>query len=297
MSLALEVKNLSYIFSNGTGVKDLSFQIKRGEIYVLYGCHSTGKTVLLQTLIGTIIPQNGTIKLFENLNYNQEKSRVGYVPQEPFFIGKMTISEMLNYFALSFGILKCKFEKVLELDLNENRAVCHLPLSVQRLVNLGIALLGKPDFILMDEPFSGLDAHESDHLLSIISALNKDRNITFLLTDQHYNTASQIASKYGVLANGKILAELTPSELTKRCDRCVKIRTPQLFKAIPILQKEFSQYEILDDDLVRVFCPLSYSSKINTLLVSAGVEVSEIWIAGMNPQEYLSKIAGGESID
>ena len=64
---------------------------------------------------------------------------------------------------------------------------------------------------------------------------------------------------------------------------------------VGMIQNEFPQYEVLGDDLIRVFCPVSYSSKINTKLVSSGIEVCEIGIAGMNPQTFLSALAGGEA--
>jgi len=260
----------------------------------LYGGHGAGKTLLLQSIIGTILPQAGTIKLFENTDYLQEKRRIGYVPQMPFTIGRMTTSDMLHYFSLSFGTLESNLVKILGLNVYEKKPAHKLPLSVQRNLNLGIALLGNPDFVLYDEPFDGLDAKECEKLLSTIALLNENRNITFLLTGQNYDLVSQIATKYGVLRNMQLLIELTPNELNEQCDRHIKIRTPQLLKAIPFLQDEFSEYEVLADDLVRVFCPLSYASALNKLLVTAGIEVSEIWISRMEQQEYLSKLAGGE---
>lgn len=293
METALAVKNLSYVFPDGAGINDVSFQIMRGDIYFLYGSHGAGKTVVLQALVGTITAQAGTIKLFGNLDFSKEQKRFGYVPQNPHFIGRMTISEMLHYFALSYGVLDSKIESVLELNLKEKKPVCRLSVFAQRKVNLAIALLGKPDLMLMDEPFFGLDAHESEQLLSIIEFLNERRNTTFLLTGHSCDLASQIATKYGVIKDGHFLTELTPATLSEKCERCIKIRTPQVPKAIPILKKEFPQFEVLADNLIRVFCPSSSSSNVNSLLVSAGIEVSEIWIAGMEPQAYLSELAGG----
>lgn len=297
MDAALDLQNICVTFPDGTGVQDISLRVKRGDIYVLFGGHHAGKTVLLQTVIGTIQPQSGVLKLFGNDVYEPEKRRVGYVPQTPVSIGRMTIADTFRYFSLSYGVLECKIEKALGLNLKEKKPVCRLPLSVQRRVNLGIALLGGPDLVFMDAPFTGLDAEESEHLLSILSFLNGERHITFFLTGQDYTMFSRIATKYGVLANGKLLAELTPAELEERCKRCIKIRTAQLSQAIPVLAPHFSEYEVLADDLIRVFCPLSCSAQINTMLTFAGVEVSEIWVAGMEPQAYLSKLAGGEAID
>ena len=147
----------------------------------------------------------------------------------------------------------------------------------------------------MDDPFQGLDTQECENLLSIISSLNEERNTTILLTGQDYELASRIVKRYGILADGKLKAELTPHKIDEECKRCIKIRTPQVEKAITVIQNEFPQYEVLGDDLIRVFCPVSYSSKINTKLVSSGIEVCEIGIAGMNPQTFLSALAGGEA--
>lgn len=192
-------------------------------------------------------------------------------------------------------MLQKNFDKELDLNFTEEKAVCHLPLYVQKKINLGIALLGKPDFILLDDPFQGLDTQECENLLSILSSLNEERNMTILLTGQDYELASRIVKRYGILADGKLKAELTPHKIDEECKRCIKIRTPQVEKAITVIQNEFPQYEVLGDDLIRVFCPVSYSSKINTKLVSSGIEVCEIGIAGMNPQTFLSALAGGEA--
>ena len=297
MDTALDIQNLCFTFPDGTGIQDISFLVKRGDIYVLFGGHHAGKTVLLQTVIGTIQPQSGVLKLFGNKEYEQEKRRIGYVPQKPLSIGRMTIAETLQYFSLSYGVLEHKIEKTLALDLNEKKPVSRLPVSVQRRVGLGIALLGDPDLVFMDAPFDGLDAEESNHMLSILSFLNEERHITFLLAGQDYASFSQIATRYGILASGSLLAELTPAELEEQCKRCIKNRTAQLSLAIPVLQPHFSEYEVLSDNLIRAFCPPSCSAQINSMLTLAGVEVSEIWVAGMEPQEYLSKLAGGEAID
>ncbi|MDE7313886.1 MAG: ATP-binding cassette domain-containing protein [Eubacterium sp.] len=296
METALELKQISYMFSDGRGITDLSMQVKRGEIYMLYGGHNAGKTLLLQMLTGTVLPQAGTIRLFGNADYLQEKRRMGYVPQKPYSIGGMSAMDMLHYFALAYGVLEQDFEKSLALGFTEKKAVCHLPFYVQKKVNLGIALLGKPDFILLDDPFQGLGTQECESLLSILSSLNEERNMTILLTGQDYELASRIVKKYGILADGKLKAELTSDTIKEECRRCIKIRTPQVERAITVIQNDFPQYEVLGDDFIRVFCPVSYSSKINAKLVSSGIEVCEIGIAGVNPQTFLSALAGGEEI-
>ncbi len=107
----LELKNLSYIFPDHKGITDVSLKIKQGEIYMLYGGHDAGKTLLLQMLIGTLIPQMGTIKLFGNSNYLQEKRRIGYVPQEPYCLG-LRLRRMMGCRATKYISLHTKAGRV-----------------------------------------------------------------------------------------------------------------------------------------------------------------------------------------
>ena len=81
LGAALETAGLTYVFPDGNGIKNITFQVKRGEIYALYGGHNAGKSVLLQAIIGTLRPQSGTLKLFGNIDYQQERRRIGFVPK------------------------------------------------------------------------------------------------------------------------------------------------------------------------------------------------------------------------
>lgn len=116
---------------------------------MLYGGHDAGKTLLLQMLIGTLIPQMGTIKLFGNSNYLQEKRRIGYVPQEPYCLGKMSALDMLRYFALSYGVLEKDFDKVLDLSHVEKKPACHFASVYSEKDKFGDSLIRKTrsDFI------------------------------------------------------------------------------------------------------------------------------------------------------
>lgn len=103
LETALETAGLTYVFPDGNGIKNIAFQVKRGEIYALYGGHHAGKSVLLQTIIGTLRLQAGTLKLFGNIDYQKERSRIGFVPQKPVTIGSLSPADMLRYFSSVFG--------------------------------------------------------------------------------------------------------------------------------------------------------------------------------------------------
>ena len=282
----METAGLTYVFPDGNGIKNITFQVKRGEIYALYGGHNAGKSVLLQAIIGAIRPQSGTLKLFGNTDYQQERRRIGFVPQKPVTIGSLSPANMLRYFSSAFGSTESHIQDILHLNLKEKTAVRRLPLSTQRLVNLAVALLGNPDF-----------KGECEHLISVLAYLYEMNRTTLLISGQDYSQLSRIASKYGVMADGKLICELTAGELNECCQRCIKIRTPQLERAITILSQQYPDFEVLSHDMIRVFNCNEQSGEINALLVRSGIEVSEIWLAGMEPTDYLLKMTGGAKND
>ena len=109
LGAALETAGLTYVFPDGNGIKNITFQVMRGEIYALYGGHNAGKSVLLQAIIGTLRPQSGTLKLFGNIDYQQERRRIGFVPQKPVTIGSLSPADMLHYFSSAFGSTESRF--------------------------------------------------------------------------------------------------------------------------------------------------------------------------------------------
>ena len=119
----METAGLTYVFPDGNGIKNITFQVKRGEIYALYGGHNAGKSVLLQAIIGTLRPQSGTLKLFGNIDYQQERRRIGFVPQKPVTIGSLSPADMLHYFSSAFGSTESRFLDILHLNLKEKKAV------------------------------------------------------------------------------------------------------------------------------------------------------------------------------
>ena len=118
----METAGLTYVFPDGNGIKNIAFQVKRGEIYALYGGHHAGKSVLLQTIIGTLRPQAGMLKLFGNIDYQKERRRIGFVPQKPVTIDSLSPADMLRYFSSVFGTTEIHILDILHLNLKEKKA-------------------------------------------------------------------------------------------------------------------------------------------------------------------------------
>lgn len=300
MNTVLQTNSLSKFFDPLNGIRDISVQVKAREIYILLGRSGSGKSTLLKILTGSIYPTLGNFTFFGNQDVEKEYGRIGYVPQMPGIVMDFTIGENLVYYAKTFGIVSTSsinsISKSLDIDITERKKVKRLSFGVQRKLSLAIALLGKPDLLLLDEPFSGLDAIEKSFLCNFLLRLSKREGLTILITGQNFEEVSKIATRYGIINNGKMVDEFTAAELSKRCDRCIRIRTNQITEATSILEKISPEYEILSNSEIRVFDVVEKSGFINTSLVLAGITVEEISIAGENEEKYILNLMEGEEI-
>ena len=131
LETALETAGLTYVFPDGNGIKNIAFQVKRGEIYALYGGHHAGKSVLLQTIIGTLRPQAGTLKLFGNIDYQKEAPPDWVCTTKA--CDNRALCHLLDIAALIFhsvfGTTEIHILDILHLNLKEKKAVRRLPLS------------------------------------------------------------------------------------------------------------------------------------------------------------------------
>lgn len=294
MPTILQTNSLSKIFASSGGIKDVSLQVKAGDIYALLGRDGSGKSTLLKVLTGSIASTFGNFTFFDNIDVQSEYARIGYVPQTPALNMNFTIAENLEYYAKAFGIVSASsitsLSKSVNIDITERKKVKKLPFGIQRKLSIAVSLLGKPDLLLLDEPLSGLDAIEKSFISNFLLRLSKRENLTIFLTGQSYEEVSKIATRYGIINNGTIIDEFTAAVLSERCSRCVKIRTKQTTEATSILEKICPEYEILSDDAIRVFGVIEKSGFINTSLVSAGITVDEISITGENEEIYITNL-------
>jgi ABC-2 type transport system ATP-binding protein len=298
MPTILQTNSLSKIFASSDGIRDVSLQVKAGDIYALLGRDGSGKSTLLKVLTGSIASTFGNFALFGNVDVQSEYARIGYVPQMPALNMNFTIAGNLEYYAKAFGIVSTSsitsLSKSVDIDITERKKVKKLPFGIQRKLSIAVALLGKPDLLLLDEPLSGLDAIEKSFISNFLLRLSNRENLTIFLTGQSYDEVSKIATRYGIINNGTIIDEFTTIVLSERCNRCVKIRTKQTTAATSILEKICPEYEILSDDTIRVFGVMEKSGFINTSLVSAGIIVDEIFITGEDEEMYITNLMGAK---
>lgn len=235
MKNIVEVKNFKMRFGDKTVISDLSFDVKRGEIFGLLGANGSGKTTTIRALLGFYEPSGGEL-LIDGKKYNPEDTsvRVGYLPEERGLYRKETVIDTLVYFAELNGLenpmewAQKYLKRVGLLDKAEQR-VEKLSGGQQQKIQLGITIMGNPKLLILDEPTKGFDPMNRKLLMEIIEELHKKGSAVILIT--HYM-----------------------EEVEKLCDRALLLKdgTAKAYGTIDEIRKQFKE-KSLDKIFVKVY--------------------------------------------
>ena len=222
----LQIKNISKSFKKKKVVDSISFEISSGEIVSLLGPNGAGKTTSFYMVVGLVKPDAGNIN-FNNENISilpiHERAKLGisYLPQESSIFRKLTVSEnILAILELQPISRKKRFDRLNQLldEFNITHIKDQQGISLsggeRRRVEIARALAVNPKFILLDEPFAGVDPISIIDTKSIIKKL-KDRNIGVLITDHNVRDTLDICDRAYIVNKGQILASGSPAEITK----------------------------------------------------------------------------------
>ena len=160
----------------------------------------------------------------------------------------------------------------------------------QRL-GIGLALVGNPDILLLDEPINGLDPQGIAEVRDTIHKLNKEKNITILISSHILEELSKIATCYGIIHKGKLIKELTHEELMKQCSECITVNAPDQSKLVTALDElGLADYKAIDSSTVEIYTDTEKSGEINKALVEKGVMVMEISVRKESVEDFFFKL-------
>ncbi|MDO5686619.1 MAG: LPS export ABC transporter ATP-binding protein [Neisseria sp.] len=223
-SETLHIEHLRKSFKKRTVVKDVSLTVKSGEVVGLLGPNGAGKTTCFYMIVGLIPAEAGSIRLNEREIirlpiHHRAKLGLGYLPQEASIFRKMTVADNIRAILQLHEKNREKIEQELDALLEDLRithlydsAAMSLSGGERRRVEIARALATRPRFILLDEPFAGVDPIAVIDIQKIILFL-KERNIGVLITDHNVRETLRICDHAYIITDGSVLAAGTPSEL------------------------------------------------------------------------------------
>ena len=279
--MLLETRNLTKQYGHHKAVDSVNMHIKKGAIYGFIGRNGAGKTTCLKMISGLSKPTCGEIEMFgyKGKDLQKVRSRIGCLIETPGLYGNMTAYENLNIKCKLFGIKK---------------KTKHFSLGMKQRLGIGLALVGEPDLLVLDEPINGLDPQGIAEIRDTIQRLQKEKNMTICISSHILEELSKIATDYGIIHNGSLLQEITREELIRRCSERIELTLDHPKQAIPVMDSMgFTNYQVTDKEHIHIFERLNESAALNMELAKSGIPVKGISITSEELETYFLNLTGG----
>lgn len=261
MKYILTADNLNKNYRHSHALHNFSMHIPKGAIYGFVGENGAGKTTLIRTICGLQTPTSGTYSLYGVKNTDKRireaQQRIGAVVESPAVYLDMNAENNLKHQYHVLGLptydgLK-ELLHLVGLEKTGRKKVRNYSLGMKQRLGIAVALVGNPDFLILDEPTNGLDPQGIIELRELILKLNRQRQITVLISSHNLDELSRIATHYGFIVNGAMAKEITAEELDKACRKCAVLTvtdTGVLARALDLLGLE---YVILSGSTANVY--------------------------------------------
>lgn len=297
----LKIDNLTKTYNGKNSVSNLHMTINQGDIYGFIGRNGAGKTTTIKMIVGLTKPTSGEIKLFGSKNLNKYRDKIGTVIEAPAFVPHMTAAEnMYTQWLLLGNKDKSIIKETLELvglgGVGKKKAK-NFSLGMKQRLGIAMSLMGNPEFLILDEPTNGLDPEGIIEIRELLLKLNKEKNITILISSHILSELSKLATRYGIINDGKLIEEFTAKELDERCTSNLTIKVDDAQKAADVLRTKLDtdKFKIVDDKTIELYEFLNEPGKVNSILAKNEILVETISKNKADLEAYFMKAIGGKT--
>ena len=297
----LAVRGLTKRYGNHLAVDRAELTVHKGQIYGLVGRNGAGKTTIIRMIAAQTVPTQGEISLFgaTGKDLSSMRTRTGVMVEIPSFYPYLTARQNLEYYRIQRGIPgKGTVEEVLEeVDLARTgkKTFKNFSLGMKQRLGLALALMNRPDFLLLDEPINGLDPEGIVEFRNLLLKLNRERQTTILISSHILPELANLATCYGFLDNGVMLEQISAKALEEKCRACIEVGVDDPAAAALVLEQqlELRDYEVLPGNLLRLYSLLDQPQQVARVLVEGGVALRSLESRGANLEDYFLSMIGG----
>lgn len=304
MEYILETNSLVKRYKNFKALDNLNMHIPKGAIYGIIGKNGAGKTTLIRLICGLQRTSSGTYLIYGTESTSKKivsvRKRIGAIVEKPAIYADMTARENLIQQYKIVGLPSYDgLEDILKLvnlfDTGKKK-VKDFSLGMKQRLGIAIALVGRPDFLILDEPINGLDPEGIIEVRELILKLNRENGITFLISSHYLDELSKIATDYGFIDKGHIIKEITKEELEQNSRKRVEIEVSDLKSCVQYLEELNMSYEVVSNRKVNIY------EKINVTELAVALSNRNCVISKFDEREeslenyYMNLIGGEENV-
>ncbi len=296
MEYIIETEGLTKRYGKRLCVNNISIHIAKGDIYGFIGRNGAGKTTAMRLILGLARPTSGKIKLFNSDDLNAQRKKIGSLIEAPGLYKRCSALENMKRFSILYGGDDKEIEDLLSfVGLNGigNKKVGQFSLGMKQRLGIAIALLGNPEVLILDEPVNGLDPAGIKEVRDLLLKLNKEKNVTIMISSHLLDELAKITTKYGIINNGVLVEEIDAQKLMERCKNNIVISCDRLQEAKELLESELKLTNIsIVNDKLHIVDEIESTEEINTLLVKNDFKVHEITINKNSFEDYFIERLG-----
>ncbi|MCI8305733.1 MAG: ATP-binding cassette domain-containing protein [Enterorhabdus sp.] len=250
----IEARGLAKAYGGRRVVDDFAMTVAAGDIYGFVGKNGAGKSTVMKMICGEVAPTAGEVALFGvptgigsvqgASGEGDQARRIGVLIEQPGLLPNLTAYQNLQAKALAWGIVDgpARCEEVLRLvglAGAGKQKVRGFSLGMRQRLGLALALLGNPDVLLLDEPFNGLDPEATRAMRNLIVRLAQTFGMTVVISSHVLDQLDRMATRYGVIANGRMVREMSAEEVAAECGGSLRVRTADSPRALAVLEEAY----------------------------------------------------------
>lgn len=300
MEYVLQSDALCKSYRHFKALSGLSMNVPKGAIYGFVGKNGAGKTTLIRLICGLQNPTSGVYTLYGRKNTDKmiEKARrrMGAVVETPSIHLDMTARDNLRWQYRVLGLPNDDgIDEILGLVGLENtgkKKAKNFSLGMRQRLGIAIALAGSPDFLVLDEPVNGLDPQGIIEIRELILKLNREKQITLLISSHILDELSKIATYYGFIDRGRIVKEISAAELENVCRKCERLKVSDVKALARVLDDMGVEYKIVSDCEADVFAKISVTKLVEALSAN-GCELLSVTERDESLESYYVSLVGG----
>ncbi len=296
----IQTRGLSKRYKDSWAVDHLDLSVEQGDIYGFIGRNGAGKSTTLKLLCGLARPTQGEALIFgKPVRDSVARRRVGALIERPGLYPDLSGRENLRLYATLLGLdsPERQVEGVMEavgLSPMEKKPVCRYSMGMKQRLGVGLALLGGPDLLLLDEPINGLDPEGIREMRELFLRLNRERGLTILVSSHILGELSKIATRYGIIQRGRMVEQITAGELERKCADYLHLKADQPQRAAALLERELhlTRWEMRPEGEIRIYETVD-ARAVGQLLAQAGIVIEEMGLHRQDLEGYFLERMGG----
>lgn len=298
----LTAHSLTKHYGRAAAVDGVDLTIEKGQIYGLVGRNGAGKTTIIRMVSGQAIPTRGELSLFGETTergHNTVRARTGAMIEIPSFYPYLTARENLEYYRRQRGIPggQCVDEVLALVGLAGvgKKKFKQFSLGMKQRLGLALALMNRPDLLLLDEPINGLDPEGIVEFRNLLLRLNRERNTTILISSHILTELGSVATHFGFLDKGHMLEQVSAQTLAEKCRTCLQVTVDDAAKAALVLERKLGlqDYEVLPGGVIRLYAHLDRPQEVAAALVEDGISLMGVARRDTNLEDYFLHLIGG----